>query len=106
MKKTCSNNTVTLCVVILIAILIIIGSVVAYYKKGYKEGYNNCLKELKDKYSSPVENNKIDTCYIVRDSLIYRTKYIKEIQYDTITKVYFLDDSTTVKLFYQLVSER
>lgn len=109
MKKICSNNTLTLCIVILIAILIIIGSVVAYYKKGYnegyKDGYNKCFKELKDKYSSPIENIIIDTCYIRKDSLIYKTKYLVTIQYDTITKVRFLDDSTTVDLFYKLVAE-
>lgn len=105
MKKTC-NNSLTIVIIGAIICFIIIGLIIGNYKAGYKTGYNDCLTELKDKYSSPVENNKIDTCYIVRDSLIYRTKYITQIQYDTITKVYFLDDSTTVKLFYQLVSER
>lgn len=105
MKKICSSNTFSLAVIILVAILIIIGSVVAYYEKGYNEGYSKCLKELEDKYSSPVEKNVIETCYITRDSIINNVKYITRVQHDTIEKIYFLDDSTTVNLFYKLVSE-
>lgn len=105
MKKTFSNNTLTLAVIILVAILTIIGCITAYYKKGYNEGYKKCLTELEEKYSSPVEKIIIDTCYIRKDSIVYKVKYLEKIQHDTITKVYFLDDSTTVDLFYKLVSE-
>ena len=73
--------------------------------RAYKNGYNNCLQELKDKYSSPVERNVIDTFYITRDSIIERTKYIKVIQHDTIEKVYNLNADSTLDLFYKLVSE-
>ena len=73
--------------------------------RAYKNGYNDCLQELKDKYSSPVERNVIDTFYITRDSIIERTKYIKIIQHDTIEKVYNLNADSTLDLFYKLVSE-
>ena len=73
--------------------------------RAYKNGYNDCLQELKDKYSSPVERNVIDTFYITRDSIIERTKYIKVIQHDTIEKVYNLNADSTLDLFYKLVSE-
>ena len=61
--------------------------------------------ELEDKYSHPVERIVIDTLYLTRDSIIYKTKYIKQIEYDTIEKVYNLDTDGTLDLFYKLVSE-
>lgn len=73
--------------------------------RAYKNGYNDCLQELKDKYSSPVERIVIDSIYITRDSIIERTKYIKVIQHDTIEKVYNLNADSTLDLFYNLVSE-
>ena len=54
---------------------------------------------------TPVKKEVIDTLYITRDSLIYRTKYLDSIKYDTIEKVYKLDDTSTLDLFYKLVSE-
>lgn len=54
---------------------------------------------------TPVEKKVIDTLYLTRDSLIYRTKYLDSIKYDTIEKVYKLNDSNTLYLFLQLVSE-
>ena len=57
------------------------------------------------KIELPVERRVIDSFYIVKDSIIYRTKTIKEIQHDTIEKIYNLDDTTTINLFYKLVSE-
>ena len=74
-------------------------------KKGYNEGYNECKRELEDKYSHPVERIIIDTLYLTRDSIIYKTKYIKQIEHDTIEKVYNLDTDGTLDLFYKLVSE-
>lgn len=52
-----------------------------------------------------VEVKKPDSIYIIKDSIIYKTKYLKEIQHDTIEKVYTLNDSSTLELFYKLVSE-
>ena len=104
MKKT-FNNIILCITIIIIVILIIIGTIIGSYKKGYNEGYNECKKELEDKYSHPVERIVIDTLYITRDSIIYKTKYIKQIEHDTIEKVYNLDTDGTLDLFYKLVSE-
>ena len=104
MKKT-FNNIILCITIIIIVILIIIGTIIGSYKKGYNEGYNECKRELEDKYSHPVERIVIDTLYITRDSIIYKTKYIKQIEHDTIEKVYNLDTDGTLDLFYKLVSE-
>ena len=104
MKKT-FNNIILCITIIIIVILIVIGTIISSYKKGYNEGYNECKRELEDKYSHPVERIVIDTLYITRDSIIYKTKYIKQIEYDTIEKVYNLDTDGTLDLFYKLVSE-
>lgn len=104
MKKT-FNNIILCITIIIIVILIVIGTIIGSYKKGYNEGYNECKRELEDKYSHPVERIVIDTLYITRDSIIYKTKYIKQIEHDTIEKVYNLDTDGTLDLFYKLVSE-
>ena len=104
MKKT-FNNIILCITIIIIVILIIIGTIIGSYKKGYNEGYNECKRELEDKYSHPVERIVIDTLYLTRDSIIYKTKYIKQIEHDTIEKVYNLDTDGTLDLFYKLVSE-
>ena len=104
MKKT-FNNIIICITIIIIVILIVIGTIIGSYKKGYNEGYNECKRELEDKYSHPVERIVIDTLYITRDSIIYKTKYIKQIEHDTIEKVYNLDTDGTLDLFYKLVSE-
>ncbi len=71
---------------------------------GYFASYmHNKNKEID--VPTPVEKEVIDTFYITRDSLIYRTKYLDSIKYDTIEKVYKLNDSNTLYLFLQLVSE-
>lgn len=71
-------------------------------------GYLDCKHEYNNKkpdVPTPVEKEVIDTLYLTRDSLIYRTKYLDSIKYDTIEKVYKLNDSNTLHLFLQLVSE-
>ena len=104
MKKT-FNNIILCITIIIIVILIVIGTIIGSYKKGYNEGYNECKRELEDKYSHPVERIVIDTLYLTRDSIIYKTKYIKQIEHDTIEKIYNLDTDGTLDLFYKLVSE-
>jgi hypothetical protein len=89
----------------LLAVLAFILIIIASIHQSYEDGYNDCLQELKDKYSSPVERIVIDSFYITRDSIIERTKYIKAIQHDTIEKVYNLNADSTLDLFYKLVSE-
>lgn len=54
---------------------------------------------------SPVEKNIIDTLTITNTEIKYRIKYLDSIKYDTIEKVYTLDDSATVKLFYELCTK-
>lgn len=92
-------------IIALVCIILIWIFVDLSINKAYKNGYNDCLQELKDKYSSPVERIVIDSFYITRDSIIERTKYIKVIQHDTIEKVYNLNADSTLDLFYKLVSE-
>ena len=104
MKKT-FNNIILCITIIIIVILIVIGIIIGSYRKGYDEGYNECKRELEDKYSHPVERIVIDTLYLTRDSIIYKTKYIKQIEHDTIEKIYNLDTDGTLDLFYKLVSE-
>ena len=104
MKKTFNNITFYITIIIIV-ILIVIGTIIGSYNKGYNEGYNKCKRELEDKYSHHVERIVIDTLYLTRDSIIYKTKYIKQIEYDTIEKVYNLDTDGTLDLFYKLVSE-
>lgn len=53
----------------------------------------------------PVTKYKVDTLYIIKDTLINKVKYIEITKYDTIEKIYGLDDTASVNLFYELVSE-
>ena len=62
-------------------------------------------KETTVHVPTPVEKSVIDTLYLTRDSLIYVTQYLDSIKHDTIEKVYKLDDTSTLDLFYKLVSE-
>lgn len=53
----------------------------------------------------PNTNINIDTIYLKKDTIIYKIQRIKEIQYDTIEKVYNLNDTATINLFYKLVAK-
>lgn len=66
---------------------------------------NDFIKPKEVTVPTPVEKEVIDTLYITRDSLIYRTKYLETIKHDTIEKIYRLNDSSSIDLFYKLVSE-
>lgn len=72
---------------------------------GVVVGELNCNKESVVEYTSPVEKEIIDTLYITRDNYITKVKYLDSIKYDTIEKVYILNDTASVELFYKLVSE-
>lgn len=89
------NNTIPLGFVL--ALVIIFGG-------GIYLGYKSNKKESPI-IPATVEESRIDTLYITRDSLIYRTKYLDSIKHDTIEKVYKLNDTLTLQLFLQLVSE-
>lgn len=96
MKKICND--------IIISKIIIL---IAGYISGFALAYliNDFKKPKTVVIPTPVEKEVIDTLYITRDSLIYRTKYLETIKHDTIEKVYRLNDSSSIDLFYKLVSE-
>ena len=87
------------CIIIVLIILAIAGS----YYRGVKDGYYKRGKEINP--PTPVEKEIIDTLYITRDNIITRVKYLDSIKYDTIEKIYVLNDTASVELFYKLVSE-
>lgn len=81
--------------------ILVLGGV---FTAGYFVGNAAQDKEPEIIYA-PVEKEVIKNIYITRDSIIYKTKYIKLIQHDTIEKIYTLSNDSTVALFYRLVSE-
>ena len=54
---------------------------------------------------SPVEE-KIDSLIEVRDSLLKEVNALDSIKYEKIGEIYALDNDSTVKLFYKLVSNK
>lgn len=52
-----------------------------------------------------VDSAKIDSIVIVKDSIIYKVKVVKEIQYEEIEKANNLSDSASVALFYKLLAD-
>lgn len=87
-------------------LLITLALLACVFYSGYRTGYNKKIDTIKpDNPTTPVEKNDVDTVYIIRDSLIYKDKYIIQTKHDTIEKVYNLNDSATLELFYKLVSE-
>lgn len=54
---------------------------------------------------TPNTKINIDTIYLKKDTIIYKIQRIKEIQHDTIEKVYNLNDTATINLFYKLVAK-
>lgn len=82
---------------------VIVGALVGFFI-GFSLGHKT-NKEIIVRVPTPVEKSVIDTLYFTRDSLIYVTQYLDSIKHDTIEKVYKLDDTSTLDLFYKLVSE-
>lgn len=97
MKKIWKKLNDTIPLGFVLALLIIFGG-------GIYLGYKNNEKESPI-IPTPVEKEVIDTLYLTRDSLIYVTQYLDSIKHDTIEKVYKLNDTATLQLFIQLVSE-
>lgn len=87
---------------ILILIVFLFGATVGYLT--CKENYKNKDKEKFD-ITTPVEKEIIDTLYLTRDKIITKVKYLDSIKYDTIEKIYVLNDTASIELFYKLVSE-
>lgn len=101
MKKIWDNyKPLIISVGLSLAVIISIG-IIGYYL-GYKKGKSQ--KEII--YTPPVEREVIDTLYITRDKIINKIQYLETVKHDTIKKVYILDDSSTIELFYKLVSEQ
>lgn len=53
----------------------------------------------------PIEKNIIDTLTVTNTEIKYRIKYLDSVKYDTIAKIYALDDSSSIKLFIELCSK-
>ena len=72
---------------------------------GYNIGYNKAKKESKFNYTSPVEKSTIDTLYVTKDKQHAKVKHLEITKNDTIETIYNLDDSSTIDLFYKLVTK-
>ena len=57
-------------------------------------------------YKPPVERNKIEELLITRDSLINEINELDSIKNEKIIEIYNLDNNSTIKLFYKLVSNK
>lgn len=66
-----------------------------------KNRNNNQIQPM----TKPNTHINTNTIYLKKDTIIYKIQRIKEIQYDTIEKVYNLDDTATINLFYKLVAK-
>lgn len=85
-----------ICLIIVYGIIcFIVGYYIAYNNS--KRDYNNVI--LPDTVYNKVILDSIEHRIIEKDSTIKKIKY--QMKYE-INKVYTLDDSATVKLFYQL----
>ena len=93
MKKIWDNPTTYFIVGALVGFLI-----------GFSLGHKT-NKETTVYVPTPVEKEVIDTLCITRDNYIKQVEYLDSIKYDTIKKVYNLNDTTSLHLFYKLVSE-
>lgn len=91
---------------ILVPIITYIAFVILLVLVSYRAGYNKGRKENKFNYTSPVEKSTIDTLYVTKDKQHAKVKYLEITKNDTIEKIYNLDDSATIELFYKLVSKR
>ena len=62
------------------------------------------LKELN--HTTPVERNEIEELLITRDSLINEIDKLDSIKNEKVIEIYNLDNDSTIKLFYKLVSNK
>lgn len=98
MKK--ENIRLTIFVFILSIII-----VVCSFYAGYRYGKTGIIRPAFPNNTTPVEKDVIDTLYLTRDKIITKVEYLDSIKYDTIEKIYVLNDTASVELFYKLVSE-
>lgn len=80
-----------------LGLLLIVSIILWFFFPRYKEGTSSIPKV-------PI-TTKVDTLYITNTEIKYKIKKIDSIKYDTIQKIYNLNDSATVKLFYELCSK-
>lgn len=73
---------------------IIIGIVIAF-----------AIQSDDEKESTPVEENKIDSLVKVNDSIKLKVEKLDSIKDAKVIEVSTLDNDSTLKLFYKLVSE-
>lgn len=57
-------------------------------------------------YKPPVERNDIEELLITRDSLINEINQLDSIKNEKVIEIYNLDNDSTLKLFYKLVSSK
>ena len=57
-------------------------------------------------YKPPVERNEIEELLITRDSLINEINELDSIKNEKVIEIYNLDNDSTIKLFYKLVSNK
>lgn len=81
----------------ILGLLLAVSIILWIFFPRYKEDINNMPKV-------PI-TTKVDTLYITNTEIKYKIKKIDSIKYDTIQKIYNLNDSATVKLFYELCSK-
>lgn len=66
--------------------------------------FPRCKEDTDSIPETPI-TTKVDTLYITNTEIKYKIRKIDSIKYDTIQKIYNLNDSATVKLFYELCSK-
>lgn len=81
----------------ILGLLLIVSIILWFFFPRYKEDTSS-IPEV------PI-TTKVDTLYITNTEIKYKIRKIDSIKYDTIQKIYNLNDSATVKLFYELCSK-
>lgn len=81
----------------LLGLLLTVSIILWFFFPRYKEDIISIPK-------API-TTKVDTLYITNTEIKYKIRKIDSIKYDTIQKIYNLNDSATVKLFYELCSK-
>lgn len=70
---------------------------------GYSSGRHS-IKQTSN--TTPIKEMRyIDTLYINNEIIKYKVKYLDSIRYEKVYEVRALDDSATVRLFYELCSK-
>ena len=85
--------------IIITAVIIAVFSFILGYASG-----RHSVKQTSN--TTPVKEMRyIDTLYINNEIIKYKVKYLDSIRYEKVYEVRALDDSATVRLFYELCSK-